>query len=279
MTGRRFADKVVLITGAARGMGRSHTLAYAREGASVIALDAGLPIETAPAPTATPNDLQETARLATELGAPVMTATADIRDFESMKGAADAALERFGKIDVVVANAGIAATPTPFWEIEEQTWRSMLDVNLTGAWHTVKATVPSMIEAGAGGSIVLISSVAGLKGVPTIADYVASKHGIVGLMRTMAQELAPHTIRANTINPTNVWTPMFDTPAVRRLFSAGDEPLTDEDFEAAASVINLLPVGWVQPEDVTAAVLWITSDEARYVTGVALPVDAGCLVK
>jgi SDR family mycofactocin-dependent oxidoreductase len=279
MAGRRFDEKVVFITGAARGMGRSHALAYAREGASVVALDVGVPVETAPAPTSTPGYLEETGRLVAELGAPVLTATADVRDFEMIRAAVDRALERFGKIDVVVANAGIAATPTPFWEIAEETWRSMLDVNLTGTWHTVKAIVPSMIDAGTGGSIAMISSVAGLKGVPTIADYTASKHGIVGLMRAMAQELAPHNIRANTINPTNVWTPMFDTPAVRKLFSTGEEPLDDEDFESAASTINLLPVGWVQPEDVTSAVLWITSEEARYVTGVTLPVDAGCLTK
>jgi SDR family mycofactocin-dependent oxidoreductase len=266
-------------------MGRAHAVAYAREGAAVVALDISEQVSTAPGPTATSDDLEETRRQVEELGARIVTATADVRDYASVKSVVDRGLEEFGHIDVVVANAGIASTPTPFWEIDEQTWEQTIDINLTGAWRTVKAAVPAMIGgngakgANGGGSIVLTSSVAGLKGVPTIADYVASKHGVLGLMRAMAQELAQHNIRVNSVHPTNVWTPMFDTPAVRQLFAPGVENLSDEAFHEAASGLNLLPVGWVHPEDVSSAVLWLTSDEARYVTGVALPVDAGCITK
>ncbi len=279
MSSGRFQDKVVFISGAARGMGRSHARAFAAEGAAVVGFDISEQVSTAPGPTATSEDLKETQRLVEEAGGAILTAAADVRDLDSLATVVELGLERFGRIDVIVANAGIAANPTPVWEIEEETWNQMIDINLTGTWRTVKAALPAMIDRGEGGAIVLTSSVAGLKGVPTIADYVASKHGVLGLMRAMAQELAQHEIRVNSVHPTNVWTPMFDTPAVRQLFAPGVEEISDEEFQEAASGLNLLPVGWVQPEDVTSAVLWLSSDEARYVTGVPLPVDAGCIAQ
>jgi SDR family mycofactocin-dependent oxidoreductase len=271
-------DKVVLVTGAARGQGRSHCVRCAEEGADVVALDLAADVETVGYPLATEDDLQETARLVEKTGRRVLAQKADVRSQRALDDAVAAALAQFGHIDVVVANAGIASFG-PAWELEEQTWQDVIDINLTGVWHTAKAVIPAMVEAGRGGSLIFISSVAGLKGVPNIAHYATAKHGLVGLMRTLAIELAPHNIRVNTIHPTNVATPMIHNDATLAAFLPETPNPTEADMVVAATEMHLLSVPWIEPVDISNAVVWLGSADARYVTGVALPVDAGMVTK
>jgi SDR family mycofactocin-dependent oxidoreductase len=276
----RFTDKVAVITGAARGQGRSHAVRLAAEGADVIALDICHDIDSVSYDLATPADLDETARLVAEQGRRVVAAEVDVRDADALvRAVADGARE-LGGVDVVLANAGIgymdaAADP-------RRAFRDQLDVNLVGVWNTVQAAAPLMIEQGRGGAIVLTSSAFGLTGrggdgTGGADGYVASKHGVVGLMRTFATWLAPHGIRVNCVNPSGVATRMVLNPAVEALFGGGD--LTELNPKPTDDVANLLDVALVDVEDVTAAVAFLASAEARYVTGVALPVDAGMLVR
>jgi SDR family mycofactocin-dependent oxidoreductase len=276
----RFTDKVAVITGAARGQGRSHAVRLAAEGADVIALDICHDIDSVAYDLATPADLEETARLVAEQGRRVVAAEVDVRDADALvRAVADGARE-LGGVDVVLANAGIgymdaAADP-------RRAFRDQLDVNLVGVWNTVQAAAPLMIEQGRGGAIVLTSSAFGLTGrggdgTGGADGYVASKHGVVGLMRTFATWLAPHGIRVNCVNPSGVATRMVLNPAVEALFGGGD--LTELNPKPTDDVANLLDVALVDVEDVTAAVAFLASAEARYVTGVALPVDAGMLVR
>jgi SDR family mycofactocin-dependent oxidoreductase len=276
----RFTDKIVLVTGAGRGQGRSHAVRLAGEGADVIALDICHDIDTVAYDLATPADLAETARLVAEQGRRVVTAEVDVRDGDALARAVADGARQLGGVDVVLANAGIgymdaAADP-------RRAFRDQLDVNLVGVWNTVQAAAPLMIEQGRGGAIVLTSSAFGLTGrggdgTGGADGYVASKHGVVGLMRTFATWLAPHGIRVNCVNPSGVATRMVLNPAVEALFGGGD--LTELDPKPTDDVANLLDVALVEVEDVTAAVAFLASAEARYVTGVALPVDAGMLVR
>src|SRR3954469_17972402 len=270
----RFTDKIVLVTGAGRGQGRSHAVRLATEGADVIALDICHDIDSVAYDLATPADLQETARLVTEQGRRVVTAQVDVRDADATVRAIADGAGQLGGIDIVLANAGIGimrdADP-------RRAFRDQLDVNLVGVWNTVQAAAPLLIEQGRGGAIVLTSSVFGLTGRGGNGGgggdgYVASKHGVVGLMRTFAPWLAPHGIRVNSVHPSGVATPMVQNPAVEELFG-GEFPKPTED------VANLLDVMLVEPEDISAAVAFLASNEARYITGVALPVDAGMLVR
>jgi SDR family mycofactocin-dependent oxidoreductase len=274
----RLAGKVAFVTGAARGQGRSHAVALAKEGASIIALDICADIETVPYPGATEKDLTLTADLVTEAGAHILTCVADVRDPAAVEAVVTDGLAEFGRLDIVCANAGILSYG-PAEEITPQQWNAVLAVNLTGVWHTARAAIPSMKKQNQGGSIILTSSLAGLRGYQNTAHYVASKHGVVGLMRTLAQELAPWMIRVNSVHPTNVRTPMIENAATYRLTRPDlDEP-TIEDAESAFQTLNLLAVPWVEASDVTSAVLWLATDESRFVTGVALPIDAGGSVK
>src|SRR4051795_9339070 len=271
----RFEGKTAFITGAARGQGRSHALRLAGEGADVVAVDRCAGIDTVAYDLATPADLAETARLVEERGRRVVTAQVDVRDPDALAGAVRRGVEELGGLDVVLANAGIglmdrAADP-------RDAFRDQLDVNLTGVWNTVQATAPVLVEQRRGGVIVLTSSAFGLTGRGGSGrggddGYVASKHGVVGLMRTFATWLAPHGIRVTSVHPSGVATPMVLNPAVEELFG-GEFPEPTED------VANLLDVMLVEPEDISAAVAFLASDEARYITGVALPVDAGMLVR
>jgi (+)-trans-carveol dehydrogenase len=270
--------KVALVTGAARGQGRSHCVCCAEEGADVVALDLAADVATVQYPLATEEDLQETVQLVEKTGRRVVARKADVRSQADLDEAVAVALAEFGHIDVVVANAGIASFAAA-WELDEQTWQDVIDINLTGVWHTAKAVIPSMIDAGRGGSLIFISSVAGLRGVPNIAHYATAKHGLVGLMRTLAIELAPHHIRVNTIHPTNVSTPMIHNDATLAVFTPDVPNPTEDDMRAAAIEMNLLPVPWVEPADISKAVVWLGSDDARFVTGVALPIDAGMVTK
>jgi (+)-trans-carveol dehydrogenase len=274
----RVKDKVAFITGAARGMGRSHALRLAEEGADIIGVDLVAQVASVGYPMSTPEDLDETVALVEKTGRRMVARPVDVRSQAQLDEAVAEGLAAFGHIDVVCANAGIASFG-PALQLPEQTWQDVIDINLTGAWHTVKAAAPSMVRAGQGGSIILVSSVAGLKGLPGIAHYTSAKHGLVGLMRTLANELAPFRIRVNTVHPTNVATPMvFNDETFGALRPDIPNPSQDDVIEAA-SAMQAIPIPWVDPLDISNAVLWLASDESRYVTGVTLPIDAGSTIK
>ncbi|OCB43870.1 3-ketoacyl-ACP reductase [Mycobacterium vulneris] len=267
------AGKVAFITGAARGQGRAEALRLAADGADIIAIDLCDQIESVPYPLATPDDLAATVKLVEETGARIVAQQADVRDEQALQAALRTGVERLGRLDIVVANAGIAPMQSG-----PDGWRDVIDVNLSGVHHTVEAAIPIMVEQGEGGSIVLISSAAGLIGVGGgdrgSLGYTAAKHGVVGLMRAYANFLAPHSIRVNTIHPTGV-----DTPMINNEFTRGWLKHIAEELNAPTDFSNALPVQVIQSEDVANAVAWLVSDQARYITGVTLPVDAGIVDK
>lgn len=271
----RHAGRVAVITGAARGQGRSHAWRLAEEGADVVAIDVCAPNPGVAYPMATPAELEETAAGVRERGGRVSAHVADVRDAEGLGKAVTAGIEELGGVDAVLANAGIGmASPdvTP-----AQAFRNQLDVNTVGVWNTVQAAAPAMIAQGRGGAIVVTSSSMGLTGrggdgSGQMDGYIASKHALVGLVRAWAHWLAPHSIRVNSVHPSGVATPMVLNDAVAALFT---DPPDGSGTGQVPDVGNLLPVGLLEPRDVTAAVAWLCSDEARYVTGIALPVDAG----
>ncbi|MCS5719957.1 mycofactocin-coupled SDR family oxidoreductase [Herbiconiux sp. CPCC 205763] len=276
----RVEGKVAFVTGAARGQGRSHALRLAQEGADIIAVDIEDQIDSVPYPMSTPADMEETVRQVEALDRRIVATRADVRDYEAVQAAVDDGVAQLGRLDIVAANAGIFSFGS-MEELTEEQWGDMLDTNLTGVWHAVKAAVPHLKAGGKGGSIVLTSSTAGLMAIPNIGHYVAAKHGVVGLMRTLALELAPDFIRVNSVHPTSVDTDMIHNDATYALF-AGDLPLAERTRDVVGErfqTLNALPIKWVDPVDISNAVLWFASDEARYVTGVTLPVDAGSLIK
>jgi (+)-trans-carveol dehydrogenase len=273
----RVEGKVAFITGAARGQGRSHAIRLAEEGADIIAVDICQQLDTVPYAMATPDDLAETVKRVEALDRRIVATQADVRDYGALKGALDAGVAELGRLDIVCANAGIFSFSTE--ELDEPMWKDMIDVNLTGVWHTTKAAVPHLVEGGRGGSIVLTSSTAGLMGFANFAHYVSAKHGVVGLMRTLALELAPHMIRVNSVHPTSVDTDMIQNKATYDLFAPDLENPTREQVGERFQALNALPIRWVEPRDISNAVLFLASDEARYITGVTLPVDAGSTQK
>ena len=275
----RVEGKVAFITGAARGQGRSHAVRLAQEGADIIGIDVCADIPGVPYAGATADDLAETVRQVEALDRRIVTATADVRDLAALKAALDDGVSALGRLDIVSANAGIGSAPHAAGELSDDIWGEMIDINLTGVWHAAKATIPHLIDGGRGGSIVLTSSAAGLMAYPNIAHYVSAKHGVVGLMRTLALELAPHMIRVNSIHPTQVDTPMIMNEATYGLFCPDVEHPTRDDFAPASQEMNALPIPWVEAIDISNALLFLASDEARYITGVTLPVDAGCTIK
>jgi SDR family mycofactocin-dependent oxidoreductase len=264
----KLEGKVVFITGAARGQGRSHAVRLAQEGADIIAVDICRQIDSVDYPMATPEDLDQTVKEVEALDRRIVARQADVRDEAGLKAAFDAGVAELGPVDIVLANAGIA--PMSMHEIH-QAWQDVIDVNLTGVFNTVETAIPSMIERGQGGAIVLTSSTAGINGIggPTRGGlgYTAAKHGVVGLMRSYANTLAPHNIRVNSVHPTGVRTPMIVNDVMAE-FLAADPSLSN-------AMANALPVDIVEPVDISNAILWLVSDDARYVTGVTLPVDAG----
>jgi SDR family mycofactocin-dependent oxidoreductase len=273
MTGR-LAGRTAFITGAARGIGRAQAVRFAQEGAAIVGVDICGPVESVQVPPSTPGDLNETARLVEQVGGRMMTDIVDVRDVDALQDAADRGADHFGGLDIVCATAGITSRGGAV-DMPESTWRTMLDVNLTGVWNTCTAAIPHLIGRGAG-SIVLVSSIAGLRGLMGVAHYTAAKHGVVGLMRSLAADLAPLGIRVNSIHPTNVDTPMIQNDVVRSAFRPDlSRPPTREEFAESATSMNMLPVPWVDPVDVANASLFLASDEARYITSVSLPVDAG----
>ncbi|MCX5205355.1 mycofactocin-coupled SDR family oxidoreductase [Streptomyces sp. NBC_00237] len=264
----RLDGKVAFVTGAAGGLGRSHVRRMAEEGADLVIVDICQSVGSVPYPMSTPDDLREAVAEVHAYGRHVVARQADVRDREALQEAYDAGLAAFGHVDVVVANAGIAPLLV---EDRIEAWQDAIDVNLTGTFHTIEVAVRSMVAAGRGGSIVIVNSTAGLVGLGGASNgglaYSASKHGAVGLMRSYANNLAPHSIRVNSVHPTGVATRMVVDPAMVA-FVASDPKL-------ARQAPNALPVRMIEAVDVSNAVLWLASDEARYITGVTLPVDAG----
>jgi (+)-trans-carveol dehydrogenase len=279
MTGR-VEGKVAFITGAARGQGRAHAVRLAQEGADIIAVDICKKIDTVDLIAAsTPEDLAETADLVKGHNRRIFTAEVDVRDYDALKAALDTGVEQLGRLDIIVANAGIGNGGQTLDKTSEADWTAMIDINLGGVWKTVKAGVPHILAGGNGGSIILTSSVGGLKAYPHTGHYVAAKHGVVGLMRTFAVELGAQNIRVNSVHPTNVNTPLFMNDGTMKLFRPDLENPGPDDMKVVGQLMHTLPIGWVEPEDIANAVLFLASDEARYVTGVTLPIDAGSCLK
>lgn len=274
----RLAGKVAFITGAARGQGRSHAVRLAEEGADIIAVDLVGPIDSVPYPMPDPSELDETVVLVEKVGRRIVACTADVRDQAALDKAVEAGLSELGRLDIVVANAGIINFGYT-WTLAEQQWQDVIDINLTGVFHTVKAAIPSLIEADRGGSIVLTSSVLGLRGATGASSYSATKHGLVGLAKSLASELGPHRIRVNTVNPSNVATPMVLNAVTMGLFRPDLESPTVDDVAPVMTQMHPLPVPWVESVDVSNAIVFLASDEARYITGISLPVDAGLLAR
>jgi SDR family mycofactocin-dependent oxidoreductase len=266
----RVSGKVAFITGAARGQGRSHAVRLAQEGADIIAVDWCRDYASVPYAMATPADLAETAAAVEALDRRIVTRQADVRDAGAIAAAAADGAAELGRIDVVCANAGICTVQA--WDkVTPQLWQDTIETNLTGVWHTVTACIPHLIAAG-GGSVICISSTGGLRGLPFFGPYVASKFAVTGIAKSLANELAAHLIRVNTIHPTGVQTPMGDGLGAL----AG---LLERHPETGAAFVNALPVDSVEPADVSNAVLFLASDESRYVTGLEFTVDAGMLLR
>ena len=266
----RVAGKVAFVTGAGHGQGRSHAIRLAEEGADIIAVDICKDYESLKYSMATEAELADTAKQIEALDRRVIAKVADVRDAAGLKKVVDEGVAELGKLDIVVANAGICTIQT--WdEVTPQVWQDTLDTNLTGVWNTMVAGVPHLIAAG-GGSIIATSSTAGIKGLPFLSPYTAAKHGVVGIARSLANELASHRIRVNTIHPTGVNTPMVDG-------LSGLNEHIHADPNLGPIYMNTLPVENVEPRDVSNAVLFLASDEAQYVTGLEFTVDAGNTIR
>lgn len=276
----RLEGKVAFITGAARGQGRSHAVRLAEEGADIIAVDLCGEVDSVRPfyPGTTREELDETVRQVEALDRRIVAAQADVRDANALQRALDDGVARLGRLDTVVANAGIFTFGHNTDEIPEQAWQDLMDINLTGVWHTCQAAIPHLREGGRGGSIVIISSLAGFKGLGNVAAYTATKHGIVGLMKVLANELGPQRIRVNTIHPNAVDTPMIRNERTYKLFRPDLESPTVEDAEPAFAGLNPMGETFIDPVYVSHAVLFLASDESLYVSGAQLPVDAAAAV-
>jgi (+)-trans-carveol dehydrogenase len=275
----RVEGKVAFITGAGRGQGRSHAVKLAAEGADIIAIDICQDVDGA-LPMATADDLAETVKLVEAQDRRIVATQADVRDLGAVKAAVDAGVAELGRLDIVVANAGIASMGGPVEKMSQDNWKHTIDINLTGLWNTARVAIPHMIAGGEGGAIVLTSSVGGMRAMPNMSHYVSAKHGVIGLMRSLAVELGQYDIRVNSVLPTNVNTPMFMNEGTFKMFRPDLENPTAADVEPiAAQFMHVLPHGWIEPEDVSNAILFLASDESRYITGVPLPIDLGALLK
>jgi (+)-trans-carveol dehydrogenase len=275
---RRFEDKVVFISGVARGQGRQHAVRFAAEGARIIGVDVCSDQPNTPYPLATEEDLAETVRRVESAGGAMHAEVADVRDLDALRHALKGGMDKYGRLDVILANAAIYS-PGPTQWLTSEAWDETISINLTGVFNTVRAGINRMIEQDEGGAIVITSSTAGLKGFYGSPAYNASKHGVVGLMRALALELAPNNIRVNTVHPTSVNTPMIINDVFPRLVRMDLENPTTEDAGEFLRPQQALDTPWVEADDISDAVLWLCSDEARWVTGTTLPVDAGSLQK
>jgi (+)-trans-carveol dehydrogenase len=275
MTGMgRVEGKVAFITGAARGQGRAHAVRLAQEGADIIAVDLCAQVDSVPYAPASSEDLAETVRQVEELDRRIIAREVDVRDQRALDEIVQEGVAELGRLDIVCANAGITTTGKS-WELDEHVWQEMIDINLTGVWHTTKATIPTLIDAGHGGSIVLTSSLCGVKGLQNVSHYVAAKHGVIGLMRSLSNELGPYKVRVNSVLPGNVRTEMSCNEAVYRVFRPDLENPTQEDILPLLRQLSSMDVDYLESEDIANAVLFFASDESRYVTGVGMSVDAG----
>jgi (+)-trans-carveol dehydrogenase len=272
--------KVAFVTGAARGQGRSHARRLAEEGAGIIAIDACTTPGWLSYDLASEADLAHTVKEVEALGGAIIARRADVRDLGAVRAVLEEGVAEFGgRLDIVCANAAIISQPAPTWEIGLDQWRELVDVNLTGVFVTLKAAIPHMIAAGNGGSIALTSSGAALISGAGLGDYKVTKAGVLSLTRTLACELAEHFIRVNALCPTAVDTPMIQNETLYRSFRPDLENPGREDVKAGFQTMNLLPIPWVEPVDVSNAIVWLASDAARYITGITLPVDAGNAIK
>jgi (+)-trans-carveol dehydrogenase len=272
----RVEGKVAFITGVARGQGRSHAVRLAEEGADIIGVDACSPVGTMPYPMATQEDLDETARLVEKTGRTAILTRVDVRDRDRMQQAVSDGVAELGRLDIVCANAGISPPGGPVWTIPPQQWRDVIDVNLTGVYNTLAVTVPAIQAAGNGGSIIVTASGAGLRSAQNLGDYNASKHAVVGLAQTLANEVAKEGIRVNVIAPGTVDTPMVTANDVQ--FKVFRPDLERPELDDCIDIFKMImPMGqpWVDPVDISNAVVFLSSDEARYVTGIVMPVDQG----
>ena len=245
MTGR-VAGKVAFISGAARGQGRSHAVRLAQEGADIIAVDICGPIDNLAYDSSTPADLAETADLVKALDRRIVAAQVDVRDFDALKAAVDNGVEQLGRLDIIVANAGIGTFGNKLHKLPEKIWQDMIDVNLSGVWKTVKAGVPHILAGERGGSIVLTGSVGSHKALAYTGHYIAAKHGVMGLMRSFAVELGQHSIRVNSVHPSQVNTPMTMNDVTFRLFRPDLENPGPEDFAPFSQMTHTMPVPWVE---------------------------------
>lgn len=268
----RLTDRVAFITGAARGQGRAHAVRMAREGADIIAVDvAGELPAFVPYEPATPADLKETARLVEETGRRIITAAVDTRDHAGLRSAVDDAVATLGRLDIIVANAGISS-PRAWNAITPDEFRDVMDVNVTGTWNTVMAGAQKIIDGGRGGSIILISSAAGVKMQPFMIHYTASKHAVTGMARAFAAELGKHSVRVNSVHPGPVVTPMGSTEMVEAMGKAADS----DGLHGLMNVLTpFLPTWVAEPEDIADAVCWLASDESKLVTAQAISIDQG----
>lgn len=267
----RFADRTYFITGVARGQGRSHAIALAAQGASIIGIDACAAVGPVGYPPATAEDLAVTIGQVEEAGGQMLGRVCDVRDVDALHAALAEGIATFGGLDGVIANAGICSYGR-VWELTDDQWHSVIDTNLTGVFHTLRATLPHLLDhPEPGAAIVVTTSGAGVKPLPLLGHYSATKAGVIALARSLAHEVATHGVRVNVVAPTAVRTPMGRDATLREVIEANPE--------ATSAFGNLLPVGSVEPEDITEAVTWLLSDAARHVTGVVLPVDAGATIR
>ncbi|WP_191563280.1 mycofactocin-coupled SDR family oxidoreductase [Janibacter melonis] len=273
MTGR-LEGKVAFITGVAKGQGRNHAIRLAREGAAIIGVDTCKSVDTVPYEGSTPADLDSLAQEIEQAGGQVLVREADVRDLPALQGAVADGVKQFGRLDIVLANAGIVSYGE-LVDLDEETWQTMIDVNLTGVWKTIRAAAPEVIKSGNGGAIVLTSSTAGLKALHTLGHYVAAKHGVIGLARNLANELAPHRIRVNAVAPTNVDTVMLKNPGVYKMFRPDLDAPSAEDAHSGFVEHHLIKEPWIEKDDVSDAILYLVSDTGRYITGTTLSIDLG----
>jgi (+)-trans-carveol dehydrogenase len=267
----RLKGKVAFITGAARGQGRAHAIRLAEEGADIIAVDICAQVDSVPYPMGTREDLDETVAAVEKLDRRIVATVADVRDLAAVKEAVDLGVAELGRLDIAVINHGIASFGTTH-EMSEERWDDMIETNLTGVWKSARAVVPHLIEGGRGGSIVIISSGAAVLGIPNIGHYSAAKNGAIALTRTMAAELGGHNIRVNAILPGTVATPMVENEATYRLFRPDLDSPTAQDAAVVFDTMSVLPMGLIDPSDLSNAVLFLVSDDARVITGALLPV-------
>jgi len=273
----RLEGKVAFVTGAARGQGRSHAIRLAEEGADIIAIDICDQVASVPYVMGTSADLEQTAKEVQAVGRRIVTAKADVRNYDQIASAVEQGVSELGRLDIVCANAGIASLGRSH-ELTEEQWLDLIDINLNGVWRTAKAAIPHL-KASGGGSIVMTSSTQGVSANQNISHYVAAKHGVIGLMRSLALELAQDWIRVNAVLPTQVDTGMIQYDDVYKFFRPDLAHPGKADFAEASMASNALPIPWVDPVDISNAIVFLCSDEGRYITGIALPIDAGNLLK